>query len=98
MLYEALTDQQPFQGDSPVTVAYQHVQEPPRPPREWNPNISPAAEAITMRALAKNPVNRYQAADEMRQDLLNARTGGPVAAPAVMTAEVTRYICRKRIG
>jgi hypothetical protein len=37
-----------------------------------------------MRALAKNPANRYQSADEMRDDLLNARVGNPVAAPAVL--------------
>ncbi len=89
VLYEALTGSQPFSGDSPVTVAYQHVQETPRTPRELDPAISPAAEAIAMRALAKNPANRYQNAQAMRDDLLNARTGGPVAAPAVMTAAET---------
>ena len=92
VLYEALTGQQPFTGDSPVTVAYQHVQEPPRPPRDWDPNISPAAEAITMRALAKNPANRYPSADEMRDDLLNARVGNPVAAPAVLSADETALL------
>jgi eukaryotic-like serine/threonine-protein kinase len=92
VLYEALTGRQPFQGDSPVTVAYQHVQEPPRPPREWEPSISPAAEAVTMRALAKNPANRYDAAEEMRADLLNARAGNPVTAPAVLTAEETALL------
>jgi eukaryotic-like serine/threonine-protein kinase len=92
VLYEALTGRQPFQGDSPVTVAYQHVQEPPRPPREWEPSISPAAEAVTMRALAKNPANRYESAAQMHTDLLNARTGQPVAAPAVLTAEETALL------
>jgi eukaryotic-like serine/threonine-protein kinase len=92
VLYEALTGYQPFTGDSPVTVAYQHVQEAPRPPRELDPSISPAAEAITMRALAKNPANRYQDAREMRADLLNARAGIPVAAPAVMTAQETALL------
>jgi eukaryotic-like serine/threonine-protein kinase len=89
VLYEALTGIQPFSGDSPVTVAYQHVQETPRTPRELDPGISPAAEAIAMRALAKNPANRYRDAAEMREDLLNARVGGPVTAPAVMTAAET---------
>ncbi|MEX2486770.1 MAG: PASTA domain-containing protein [Nitriliruptoraceae bacterium] len=92
VLYEALTGFQPFSGDSPVTVAYQHVQEAPRPPRERNPSISPAAEAITMRALAKNPANRYQHAGEMLDDVLNARDGQPVGAPAVMTAEETALL------
>ncbi len=89
VLYESLTGLQPFSGDSPVTVAYQHVQETPRAPRDLDPGISSAAEAICMRALAKNPANRYRDAHEMRQDLLNARTGGPVAAPAVMSAAET---------
>ncbi len=84
VLYESLTGVQPFRGDSAVTVAYQHVQEPPQPPRELDPSISAAAEAIAMRALAKNPANRYRDALEMRDDLLQARAGGPVAAPAVM--------------
>jgi eukaryotic-like serine/threonine-protein kinase len=75
-----------------VTVAYQHVQEPPRPLREWEPSVSPGAEAIAMRALAKNPANRYQSAAEMRDDLLNARVGNPVAAPAVLTADDTALL------
>jgi eukaryotic-like serine/threonine-protein kinase len=92
VLYESLTGRQPFTGDSAVTVAYQHVQEPPRPPREWEPSVSPGAEAIAMRALAKNPTNRYQSAAEMRDDLLNARVGNPVAAPAVLTADDTALL------
>ena len=92
VLYEALTGRQPFTGDSAVTVAYQHVQEPPRPPRELEPSVSPAAEAIAMRALAKNPANRYQSAAEMHDDLLNARVGKPVAAPAVMTERETALL------
>ena len=92
VLYESLTGQQPFAGDSPVTVAYQHVQEQPRPPRELDPSISPAAEAIAMRALAKNPVNRYQSAGEMRTDLVNARVGQPVTAPAVLPPDETALL------
>ncbi|MEX2324599.1 MAG: Stk1 family PASTA domain-containing Ser/Thr kinase [Nitriliruptoraceae bacterium] len=92
VLYEALTGIQPFSGDSPVTVAYQHVQESPRPPRDLLTSITPAAEAITMRALAKNPSNRYQHAGEMLDDLVSARAGGSVAAPAVLTSEETALL------
>jgi eukaryotic-like serine/threonine-protein kinase len=92
VLYEALTGRQPFQGESAVTVAYQHVQEPPRPPREWTGDISPASEAVAMRALAKNPANRYPSAAAMREDLLNARVGQPVTAPAVLTAADTALL------
>ncbi len=62
VLYELLTGQQPFQGDTAVTVAYQHVQELARPPRDLNPGLSTPAEAICVRAMAKNPANRYQSA------------------------------------
>jgi eukaryotic-like serine/threonine-protein kinase len=92
VLYEAVTGQQPFRGETPVTVAYQHVQEPPRPPRDWDASVSPATEAIVMRALAKNTANRYQSADELRDDLLRARVGQTVAAPAVLRGEDTAYL------
>ncbi|MEY3019998.1 MAG: hypothetical protein RLZZ272_982, partial [Actinomycetota bacterium] len=84
VLYEALTGVTPFTGDSPVTVAYQHVQQSPRPPRTLEPSVSPAAEAIAMRALAKNPANRYQDAEAMRHDLQQARAGRAVEAPPVL--------------
>jgi eukaryotic-like serine/threonine-protein kinase len=92
VLYELLTGEQPFAGDSPVTVAYQHVQETPRPPRELDPSIGAAAEAITMRALAKNPANRYQHAGEMAEDVHSARTGGPITAPAVLNDDETALL------
>ena len=84
VLYELLCGHQPFTGDSPVTVAYQHVQELAPPPRDLDPTVSDQAEAIVMRALAKNPQNRYGSAAAMRDDLLQARTGGRVMAPAVL--------------
>lgn len=89
VLYEALTGIQPFRGDSAVTVAYQHVQEQPRPPRERNPNISVALEAVVLRALTKNPANRYQHAADMHADLLAARDGQPVAAPPLLSEDAT---------
>ncbi|MEX0592919.1 MAG: PASTA domain-containing protein, partial [Nitriliruptoraceae bacterium] len=92
VLYELLTGDQPFVGDTPVTVAYQHVQQAPRPPRELDISISPAAEAITMRALAKNPANRYQHAGEMAHDIHSARTGGPITAPAVLSDDETALL------
>ena len=89
VLYEALTRSQPFTGDSPVTVAYQHVQEDPRPPRDIDGSITPASEAIVLRAMAKNPANRYGSAAELRADLLRARAGQPVTAPARLPHEET---------
>lgn len=92
VLYELLTKRQPFQGDSAVGVAYQHVQENPIPPRELDPTISPVAEAIAIKALAKNPSNRYATALAMRDDLLRARAGEPVAAPAVLLPDETAVL------
>ncbi|WP_225734772.1 Stk1 family PASTA domain-containing Ser/Thr kinase [Pseudoclavibacter endophyticus] len=69
VLYEMLTGQVPFQGDSAVAVAYQHVTERPVPPSELNPNVSPAMDAVVLRALAKSPDDRFQSASEFRRDL-----------------------------
>jgi len=85
LLYELLVGAPPFTGDSPVSVAYQHVREDPTPPSEINPDVSPAADAIVLKAMAKNPANRYQSAGEMRADLLRAIAGRPVEATPVFT-------------
>jgi eukaryotic-like serine/threonine-protein kinase len=85
VLFELLTGNPPFTGDSPVAVAYQHVREDPKAPSELNPAVPPALDAITLKALAKNPFNRYQTAGEMRDDLIRALQGDPVEAPLVMS-------------
>jgi serine/threonine-protein kinase len=85
VLFELLTGQPPFTGDSPVAVAYQHVREDPKAPSELNPAVPPSLDAITLKALAKNPFNRYQTAGEMRDDLIRALQGEPVDAPLVMS-------------
>ncbi|MGH2785283.1 MAG: Stk1 family PASTA domain-containing Ser/Thr kinase [Actinomycetota bacterium] len=84
VLYEMLTRQVPFTGSSPVAIAYKHVKEDPIPPSRLNADIPPAIEAIVMKALAKNPDNRYQNAQEMRQDLMRAAAGKPVHATPLM--------------
>ncbi len=85
VLYEILTGEPPFVGDSPVAVAYQHVREDPVPPSERNPNISPELDAVVLKALAKNPDNRYQTAAEMRADLVRVHSGEQPDAPKVLT-------------
>src|SRR5688500_8323951 len=62
VLFELLTGEPPFTGDTPVAVAYQHVREDPRAPSALNASISPALDAVILKALSKNPVNRYQSA------------------------------------
>ncbi|MQA28190.1 MAG: Stk1 family PASTA domain-containing Ser/Thr kinase, partial [Micromonosporaceae bacterium] len=87
VLYELMCGQPPFIGDNPVSVAYQHVREDPNPPSELSPEISPDVDAVVLKALAKNPANRYQNAGEMRADLLRAAAGRPVEATPVLSLE-----------
>ncbi|QLQ38638.1 Stk1 family PASTA domain-containing Ser/Thr kinase [Micromonospora robiginosa] len=89
VLFELLCGHPPFVGDSPVSVAYQHVREQPPTPSTINPDVNPAVDAIVLKALSKNPLNRYQSAGEMRADLLRAAAGRPVLATPVMPAEET---------
>jgi serine/threonine-protein kinase len=85
VLYEILTGEPPFTGDSPVAVAYQHVREDPVPPSKRHEGISADLDAVVLKALAKNPENRYQTAAEMRADLVRVHNGEPPEAPKVFT-------------
>jgi len=89
VLFELLVGHPPFVGDSPVSVAYQHVREDPRAPSDINREIPPDVDAIVLKALAKNPLNRYQSAQEMRADALRAVSGRPVMATPVMSEAET---------
>jgi len=60
VMYEMLTGRTPFDGDNPVAVAMQHIQDPPTPPRQLNPNIPPALEEIILRCLEKVPEMRFR--------------------------------------
>jgi serine/threonine protein kinase len=84
LLYELLTGAPPFTGDSAVAVAYQHVREDPIPPSRLNADVSPAIDAIVLKAMAKNPANRYQSAAEMREDIERALNGVPVRATPLL--------------
>ena len=69
VMYEMLTGVAPFVADTPVAVAYKHVQERPVPPSQAGATVAQSLEAITLKLLAKNPANRYPAADDLRSDL-----------------------------
>jgi len=84
VLYELVTGHPPFVGDNPVSVAYQHVREDPRPPSDSNRDVPPDVDAVVLKALAKNRMNRYQSAAEMRADVLRAAAGRPVLATPVL--------------
>jgi eukaryotic-like serine/threonine-protein kinase len=63
ILYEALTGRVPFEGESAVAVAMKQVSQPPQRPSSINPEVSPALDAVVMRALEKDPGRRFQSAD-----------------------------------
>nr|WP_122825340.1 Stk1 family PASTA domain-containing Ser/Thr kinase [Georgenia faecalis] len=83
LLFELLTGQPPFSGDSAVAVAYQHVREVPRAPSDIAPDIPEALDRVVLKALAKDREDRYPDAAAMRADLEAAARGGTVHAPAV---------------
>jgi serine/threonine-protein kinase len=91
VLYEMLTGEPPFSGDTPVAVAYKHVREEPRPPSDHAPDIPPDLEKIVTSAMAKDLDARYQTADDLRDDLVRFGRGQPpTAAPVTaMIADLT---------
>lgn len=85
LLYEMLTSRPPFIGDSPVSVAYQHVREIPAPASSLEPDVSPALDSVLAKALQKNRGDRFQDAAAFRRALRAARAGVPV--PPVPASE-----------
>ncbi|MDP4096816.1 Stk1 family PASTA domain-containing Ser/Thr kinase [Paenibacillus sp. P96] len=69
VLYQMLTAQLPFLGESPISVALKHLQEEFEEPRKVNPLIPQSVENIILKSMRKNPQERYQSAEEMMQDL-----------------------------
>jgi serine/threonine-protein kinase len=94
VVYEMVTGRPPFLGDSPVAVASKQVLEQPVPPSKLNSDVTPDLDAVILRALAKNPANRYQSAEEMRADLERARRGLPVDATPLLAAGATQVLDR----
>jgi len=88
VLYEMLTGRPPFTGDSPVSVAFQHVSTEAPNPSSINSDVPESLDTIVIKALRKDPQARYQSADEMRADLLTVLRGEEVAVPIVAAAGV----------
>jgi len=88
LLYELLTGRPPFQGESAVSVAYQHVSESPTPPSQVDPAVPPALDGLVLKSLAKDPAFRYQSAGEFKADLERALAGLPVTG-AIPTMRAT---------
>ena len=89
LLYELLTGRPPFTGESPVSIAYQHVSEAPVAPSQFDASVTPQIDIIVLRALAKDPEDRYQSAAEMRADVERALAGLPVTAPVPVVSANT---------
>jgi serine/threonine protein kinase len=85
VMYEMLTGRKPFEADDPVAVAYQHVHETPAPPTSLEPSVPSALEAVTMRAMEKDPAARFQSVAEMTA-ALDDRTAA--MAPVAVTTPI----------
>jgi serine/threonine-protein kinase len=81
VLYEMLTGRPPYTGDSPMSVAFQHVSTEAPPPTALNPDVPPSLDAVVTKAMRKDPAARYQSADEMRADLHSVLRGEEVGMP-----------------
>jgi serine/threonine-protein kinase len=86
VLYELLTGKTPFDGETPVEIAMKHLSTTPKPPSKLRPDVPRELDMVVMRALAKNPDERYQSADEMEGDLERVARGARVSATTVDTA------------
>ncbi|NDZ92959.1 Stk1 family PASTA domain-containing Ser/Thr kinase [Streptomyces sp. SID6673] len=87
VLFELLTGEPPFTGDSPVAVAHQHVHEDPPWPSSIRPEIPRELDSVVLKAMSKNPANRYQSAADLRSDLIKVLAGGKPSAPMLLSDE-----------
>lgn len=89
VLYEMLTGRVPFEGENPVAIALKHLSDEPEPPQAINPEIPDNLNAVVMKALAKDPRDRYGDAEQFLADLERCRQNLPVA-PLVAIDETAR--------
>ncbi|MEG0493534.1 MAG: Stk1 family PASTA domain-containing Ser/Thr kinase [Clostridia bacterium] len=97
VMYEMLTGRVPFVGDTPVAVAMQHIQDAPPPIVDFAPETPPSVIAVVMKALEKNPKNRYQNAREMADALMKAKDGKMDPELFLLDAEIQPSQPMKRV-
>jgi beta-lactam-binding protein with PASTA domain/predicted Ser/Thr protein kinase len=88
VLYELLTAEVPFSGETPVEIAMKHLAEIPEPPSELRPELPPDLDLVVLRALAKEPADRYQSAVAMDADLETVARGGHVPGETADAATI----------
>ncbi|MFE7948830.1 protein kinase [Streptomyces sp. NPDC057426] len=84
MLFQLLTGRLPFDADSPLAIAYAHVQEEPVAPSSINRSVTPAMDALVARALKKNPNERFPSAAAMQDECLRVLAAGQTGAPVIV--------------
>jgi serine/threonine protein kinase len=84
MLFQLVTGRLPFDADSPLAIAYAHVQEEPVAPSSINRSLPPAVDALVARALKKNPNERFPNAESMREECLRVASSLHAAAPSIV--------------
>jgi tetratricopeptide (TPR) repeat protein len=96
ILFETATGRVPFEGDSPLSVAYKHKNEQPLPPRKLNAEIPEPLNGLILRCLEKEKENRYQTADEVLADLVRLEDGLPISERVILKARPTIRIAREK--
>jgi serine/threonine-protein kinase len=94
VLYQMLVGQVPFRGTTPHAVLHDVIYEPPPPPRQINPAISPAVESVILKAIAKKPEQRFQSGSKFAKALKGAVAGRPQAVPAPPQAVPPKRVSR----
>ncbi|MEV5978722.1 protein kinase [Streptomyces sp. NPDC052114] len=89
MLFQLVTGRLPFEADSPLAIAYAHVQEEPVAPSSINRSLPPAIDALVARALKKNPNERFPTAESMRDECLRVAQSFQAAAPSIVPGAQT---------
>jgi serine/threonine protein kinase len=89
MLFQLVTGRLPFEADSPLAIAYAHVQEEPVAPSSINRSLPPAVDALVARALKKNPNERFPSAEIMRDECLRVAQSFQAAAPSIVPGAQT---------